>query len=152
LEEQMSDELPTGFLQLLATDGPDAVVYADREGKIRFWNASATRIFGYEPDEALGQTLDLIVPGPQRVRHWEGYHRVMAGDASRYGEGEVLAVPAMRKDGKRISIEFTILPVHDDAGAMVGIAAFLRDVTTRFNELRASRRELAALKAQSTRG
>ena len=54
----MSDELPTGFLQLLATDGPDAVVYADREGKIRFWNASATRIFGYEPDEALGQTLD----------------------------------------------------------------------------------------------
>ena len=45
----MSDELPTGFLQLLATDGPDAVVYADREGKIRFWNASATRIFGFEP-------------------------------------------------------------------------------------------------------
>jgi PAS domain S-box-containing protein len=147
----MSDALPTGFLQLLATDSPDAVVYADREGKIRFWNASATRIFGYEPDEALGQTLDLIVPEAQRVRHWEGYHRVMAGDARRYGEGEVLAVPAMRKDAKRISIEFTILPVHDDAGAMVGIAAFLRDVTTRFNELRALRRELAALKAQSSR-
>src|SRR5271169_7157214 len=146
----MSDALPAGFLQLLATDGPDAVLYADREGKIRFWNASATRIFGYEPDEALGQTLDLIVPEPQRVRHWEGYHRVMAGAASRYGEGEVLAVPA--KDAKRISIEFTILPVHDDASAMVGIAAFLRDVTTRFEELRALRRELAALKVQSSRG
>jgi PAS domain S-box-containing protein len=147
----MSDALPAGFLQLLATDNPDAVVYADREGKIRFWNASATRIFGYEPDEALGQTLDLIVPEAQRGRHWEGYHRVMAGDASRYGEGEVLAVPAMRKDAKRISIEFTILPVNDDAGAMVGIAAFLRDVTIRFEELRALRRELAALKAQSSR-
>jgi PAS domain S-box-containing protein len=147
----MSDELATGFLQLLATDCPDAIVYADREGKIRFWNASATRIFGYELDEALGQTLDLIVPEPQRTRHWEGYHRVMAGAASRYGEGEVLAVPATRKDAKRISIEFTILPVHDDTGAMVGIAAFLRDVTTRFNELRALRQELAALKAQSSR-
>ena len=144
----MSDDLPPGFLERLATDGPDAVVFADREGKIRFWNGSATRIFGYEPAEALGQTLDLIVPEPQRLRHWDGYHRVMAGGASRYGEGEVLAVPAMRKDSKRISIEFTILPVHDDAGAMVGIAAFLRDVTTRFEELRALRRELAALKAQ----
>jgi PAS domain S-box-containing protein len=148
----MSDELPIGFLKRFATDGPDAVVYADREGKMRFRNASATRIFGYEPDQALGQTLDLIVPEPQRIRHWEAYHRVMAGDPSRYGEGEVLAVPAMRKDAKRISIEFTILPVNDDAGAMVGIAAFLRDVTTRFNELRSLRQELAALKAQSSRG
>ena len=147
----MSDELPPGFMQRLATDCPDAVVYADREGMIRFWNASATRIFGYEPGEALGQTLDLIVPEAQRARHWEGYHRVMAGAASRYGEGEVLAVPAMRKDGKRISVEFTILPIYDDAGAMVGIAAFLRDVTPRFEELRGLRRELAALKAQSSR-
>jgi PAS domain S-box-containing protein len=147
----MSDDVPEGFLQRLATDGPDAVVYADREGKIRFWNRSAARIFGFAEDEALGQTLDLIVPDAQRARHWEGYDRVMAGSESRYGEGEVLAVPAMRKDGKRISIEFTILPVHDDSGAMAGIAAFLRDVTTRFEELRALRRELAALKAQSSR-
>ncbi len=147
----MGDELPAGLLQRLATDGPDAVVYADREGKIRFWNRSATRIFGFAADEALGQTLDLIVPEAQRARHWEGYRRVMAGVASRYGEGEVLAVPAMRKDGKRISIEFTILPVHDDAGAMVGIAAFLRDVTARFEELRALRRELAALRASTSR-
>lgn len=130
---------------------PDAIVYADREGKIRFWNASATRIFGFAEDEALGQTLDLIVPEAQRTRHWEGYNRVMAGGASRYGEGEVLAVPAMRKDGRRISIEFTIMPMHDDAGTMLGIAAFMRDVTPRFEELRALRRELAALKAQPGR-
>jgi PAS domain S-box-containing protein len=148
----MSDDLPPGFLQLVATDSPDALVYADREGKIRFWNRSATRIFGFEPGEALGQTLDLIVPEAQQPRHWEGYDRVMAGAASRYGEGKVLAVPAMRKDGKRISIEFTILPVHDAAGTMLGIAAFLRDVTTRFNELRALRRELAALKGRGAEG
>ena len=75
----------------------------------------------------------------------------MAGGESRYGAGEVLAVPAMRKDGKRISIEFTVLPIHDDAGTLLGIAAFLRDVTTKFEELRALRRELAELRVKSSR-
>ena len=143
----MSDELSASFLERLATDCPDAVIYADAAGKIRFWNRSATRIFGYEAAEALGQTLDLIVPERQRARHWEGYDRVMAGGDSRYGEGDVLAVPALRKDGTRISIEFTVLPIRGDAGAMHGIAAFLRDTTARFEETRALRRELAALKA-----
>jgi PAS domain S-box-containing protein len=148
----MSTGLKVGFLEALVASCPDAIIYADREGKIRFWNASATRIFGYEPAEALGQSLDLIVPEGLRARHWEGYDRVMAGGGSRYGEGDLLAVPAMRKDGTRISIEFTVLPMHDDAGGMAGIAAFLRDITTRFEELRALRRELAALKAQAGRG
>jgi PAS domain S-box-containing protein len=144
----MSSQAQTELQQRVLEACPDAIVYADREGKIRFWNASATRIFGFAQDEALGQTLDLIVPEAQRARHWEGYNRVMAGAKSRYGEGEILAVPAVRKGGTRISIEFTILPMHDDAGTMLGIAAFMRDVTPRFEELRALRRELAAVKAQ----
>ena len=147
----MNEALPGGLIERLAIDSPDAVVIADAAGKIRFWNRSATRIFGFEESEALGRTLDLIVPERQRARHWEGYNRVMAGGASRYGAGDVLAVPAMRKDGKRISVEFTILPVRDAMGAMLGIAAFLRDVTPRFEELRALRHELAALKAQTGR-
>jgi PAS domain S-box-containing protein len=144
----MSGQPQTELRKRVLEACPDAIIYADREGKIRFWNASATRIFGFTENEALGQTLDLIVPEAQRTRHWQGYNRVIAGGKSRYGEGEVLAVPAMRKDGTRISIEFTILAMHDDAGTMVGIAAFMRDVTSRFEELRALRRELAALKAQ----
>ncbi len=144
----MNEPLPPGLVERLATDCPDAVIYADRDGKIRFWNRAASRIFGFADTEALGQSLDLIVPEPLRARHWEGYDRVMAGGASRYGDGDLLAVPATRQDGARISIEFTILPVHDEAGAMTGIAAFLRDVTARFEELRALRRELAALKAR----
>ena len=147
----MNEALPGGLIERLAIDSPDAVVFADAAGKIRFWNRAATRIFGFEEAEALGQTLDLIVPERQRARHWEGYDRVMAGGASRYGVGDVLAVPAMRKDGNRISIEFMVLPVRDAMGAMLGIAAFLRDVTPRFEELRALRRELAALKARPAR-
>jgi PAS domain S-box-containing protein len=147
----VNEAMPDGFLERLVADCPDAVIYADAAGKIRFWNRSATRVFGYEAPEALGQSLDLIVPERLRDRHWEGYDRVMAGGESRYGEGDVLAVPAMRKDGSRISIEFTVLAVRDSAGAMLGIAAFLRDTTMRFEELRALRREIAALKAQAGR-
>lgn len=148
----MNDELQPGFREQLVDACPDAIIYADRHGKIRFWNAAATRIFGFAAGEALGQSLDLIVPEGLRARHWQGYHRVMDGGDSRYGQGDLLAVPAIRRDGTRISIEFTILPMRDAAGALLGIAAFLRDATARFEEVRALRRELAALKAPADRG
>lgn len=148
----MSDALPTGFFEHLVAACPDAVVYADRNGAIRYWNAAASRIFGFSGAEAIGQSLDLIVPEGLRARHWQGYDRVMQGGESRYGAGDLLSVPAMRKDGTRISVEFTVLPWRDDAGALVGIAAILRDVTPRFEELRALRRELAALKQPAGRG
>ncbi|HYM73291.1 MAG TPA: PAS domain S-box protein [Stellaceae bacterium] len=142
----MTESLPENFADRLIADGPDAVIYADAAGQIRFWNAAATRIFGFTAAEALGARLDLIIPERLRARHWQGYDQVMAGAESRYGEGAVLAVPAAHKDGRQISIEFTILPMRDDAGALVGIAAFLRDATPRFEEMRALRREIAALK------
>jgi PAS domain S-box-containing protein len=138
--------ITTEFLARLATDCPDAIIYADAGGHIRFWNAAATRMFGFAEVEALGQRLDLIIPERLRGRHWEGYDKVMLGGESRYGEGALLAVPAVHKEGRQISVEFTILLVHDEAGKLLGIAAFLRDATARFEEMRALRRELAALK------
>ena len=138
--------LPANLAERLVADGPDAVIYADAAGHIRYWNAAATRIFGFTADETLGARLDLIIPERLRGRHWQGYDQVMAGAESRYGEGAVLAVPAAHKEGRQISIEFTILPLRDDAGRLIGIAAFLRDATARFEEMRALRREIAALK------
>lgn len=143
----MSSDLSQDFLARLVTGSPDAVIYADASGSIRFWNAAATRIFGFSAAEALGERLDLIIPERLRGRHWEGYDKVMGGAESRYGTGSLLAVPALHKDGRQISIEFTILPVHDDSGKLLGIAAYLRDATQRFEEMRALRREIAALKA-----
>lgn len=139
--------LPEDFSSRFVRDCADAMIYADAEGKIRFWNDSATRIFGYGEDEAIGASLDLIIPERLRPRHWQGYGEVMRGRPSRYGAGDLLAVPARHKDGRQISVEFTILPFRDRAsGALIGIAASLRDVTARFEETRALRRELAALK------
>lgn len=126
----------------------DAIVAADRDGNIVFWNPGAQRIFGYAADEAIGQSLDIIIPDRLRQRHWDGYHRVMAGGDSRYGHGDVLAVPGVRKDGAGISVEFTITPMLDEAGATAGLVAIMRDVTRRFEEMRALRRQAAPAKTE----
>jgi len=130
---------PDRFATELVNTMPDAVVYSDAAGRIRFWNQGAQRIFGFPAEEALGQSLDIIVPEKLRGRHWEGYQKTMESGATRYGGGDLLSVPAIRKDGSRLSIEFTIVPFHDDAGHIAGIAAVMRDVTARFEEMKALR-------------
>lgn len=132
------------FYRELAHDSPDAIVYADADGMIGFWNTSAERIFGFSAAEALGQSLDIIIPESLRARHWNGYRETVRTGRSRYGAGDVLAVPALRKDGTRISVEFTILPFRDTAGRTSGMAAMLRDVTKRFEEVKALRAAAAA--------
>lgn len=122
--------------------GSDAIIAADRDGIIRFWNPGAERIFGYSSEAAVGASLDIIIPERLRQRHWHGYSQVMNSGESRYGHGDILAVPSIRKDGAAISVEFTIVPVHDDAGALIGLAAILRDVTKKFEEMRALKRKL----------
>ena len=131
------------FAAALVRDASDAIIYADKEGVIRFWNAGATRIFGFSEAEAMGQSLDLIIPESLRARHWTGFDKTMETGESRYGGGDILSVPALRKDGSRISVDFTILPVRGADGRMEGIAAILRDVTARFEELKALRRQVA---------
>ena len=135
------------FADRLVSGMPDAVVCADAEGVIRRWNRGAARIFGFAEAEALGRSLDIIIPENLRERHWQGYRATMRTGQTRYGDGQILAVPAIRKDGARISVEFTIVPFTDDSGQMAGIAAIMRDTTARFEELQALRRQLAAHEA-----
>jgi PAS domain S-box-containing protein len=131
------------FADRLVAGMSDAIVYADAAGLIRSWNRGAVRIFGFTETEALGHSLDIIIPEGLRLRHWHGYQATMETGQSRYGDGQVLSVPAVRKDGSRISVEFTIVPFTDNAGRMMGIAAIMRDGTARFEELRSLRKELA---------
>jgi PAS domain S-box-containing protein len=125
----------------------DAIVFADRDGVIRLWNAGAETIFGYPAEQALGQRLDLIIPENLRARHWEGYRRVMASGATRYGR-ELLKVPALRRDSTRISLEFTVVPVRGASGEILGVGAIMREVTERWRQERALRERLAALEAK----
>jgi PAS domain S-box-containing protein len=131
------------FALTLVTAMSDAVIYADAQGLVRFWNSGAERIFGFGQAEAVGQSLDIIVPPNLRQRHWDGFYETMRTGYSHYASGALLAVPAIRKDGRRISVEFTILPFRDDAERLVGIAAVMRDVTERFEEMKALRKAAA---------
>ncbi len=132
------------FYKTLAREASDAIVYADVAGLIAFWNKGAERIFGFTEAEAMGKSLDLIIPGPQQPRHWAGYMKAVKTGTGRYVDGDILSVPAARKDGTRISVAFTILPFKDKAGRVLGVAAIMRDVTRQSEEVAALRKELAA--------
>lgn len=124
----------------------DAVVVADARGTITFWNDAATRVFGWSPHEAVGQSLDLIVPEKLRARHWEGYNRTMATGETRYGD-RLLEVPALHRDGRRLSIAFTVtLLVAPGGAAPHAIAAVIRDETEQWAQRRRLRDELADLR------
>ena len=136
-------ELAQSVADAILATAAHAVVATDRDGIIRLWNPGAARIFGHAADEAVGQSLDLIIPERLRAAHWEGWRRVMETGESRYGHGDLLSVPGIHKDGRRISVEFTIMPLKNAGGAMVGMAALMRDVTRRFEEIKALRQKLA---------
>jgi PAS domain S-box-containing protein len=122
----------------------DALIATDCDGVIRLWNPGAERIFGYSAEEAQGRSLDLIIPEQLRARHWSGYRQAMTTGTSRYGEGEVLRVPGLRKDGSRVSLEFTIAVLKDEGRSLQGLAAILRDVSARYEEVKALKAKLAA--------
>jgi PAS domain S-box-containing protein len=134
---------PQELAAALLSSAGDAIVAADEAGIIQFWNPGAERIFGYAAAEAIGRSLDIIIPEGLRERHWHGYREVMRSGRSRYGAGDLLALPGLRKDGARISLEFTIVPLRGADGRMQGLAAVLRDVTARFEELRELRKKVA---------
>jgi PAS domain S-box-containing protein len=135
----LSDTLADAILSMNC----DAIIAADKEGIICFWNPGAERIFGYVSDVAIGQSLDIIIPERLRKRHWDGYHHVINSGESRYGHSDILAVPGITKDGAGVSIEFTIVPLRDRTHQLIGLAAIMRDVTKRFEEMRALKQMLA---------
>jgi PAS domain S-box-containing protein len=134
--------------QHIVDNTQEAIIFADREGMIRLWNAGAETIFGYRAAEVLGQSLELIIPDRLRDQHRQGYRRVIETGVTQY-DRKLLAVPATRKDGARISLEFTVVLLHQTTGEVLGIAAILRDVTARWEREKAMRARMAALEGQA---
>ena len=144
----METASPGWLVRRIVEEMPEAVIFADRQGTIHLWNRGAETMFGYSAGEAMGQSLDLIIPERFRTRHWDGYRQVMATGVTSYGQ-RLLAVPAMRKDGQRISIEFSIALLKDEHGEVAGAVAVVRDVTARWQAERDLRKRLTAPEAQS---
>jgi PAS domain S-box-containing protein len=131
----------------LVADADHAVIVADIDGVICFWNPAAEQIFGYSRSQALGETLDIIIPARLRARHWDGYRRVMRSGRTEYA-GRTLAVPATRQDGTRISVEFTVTLLRDRTGVLWGIGAILRDVSAKWEAERELHRRIGELERE----
>jgi len=134
------------FQQLVNAVG-DAIVVCDASGAITFWNPAAERLFGFAEQEALGRSLDLIIPERQRQRHWDGYNKTMQTGQTRYGN-DVLRVPALHKDGRTLSIAFTVAMLFSAEHTVMAIIAIIRDETARFSEERSLRKRLAELEGK----
>ena len=132
----------------IVNSSSDAIMFSDRDGLIRLWNSGAEQMFGFTAAEALGQSLDLIIPENLRGRHWDGYGRVMESGSSRYSV-DLLSAPALRKDGTRISTEFSMVMVKDGAGEMLGVAAIIRDVSARWQREKELKERIKVLEAGS---
>jgi PAS domain S-box-containing protein len=128
------------FKQIVEGAG-DAIMVCNAEGAITLWNGAAERIFGFTEAEALGQSLDMIIPQRQRQRHWDGYNKTMETGITKYG-ADLLRVPALHKDGHTLSIAFTVSMLFSENREVTGIVAFVRDETARFAEERKLRARL----------
>lgn len=125
-----------------------AIICGNPEGRIQLWNKGAEEIFGWSAEEAVGQSMDFIIPEKHREKHWTGYDRVMRTGETKYGK-QLLAVPALTKSGTRISVEFTVVLIKDAQDKVVSIAATLQDITARWEPEKELRQRLAAAEAQA---
>jgi PAS domain S-box-containing protein len=134
------------FQQLVTAVG-DAVIAADAAGAITLWNPAAARLFGYEESEALGRSLDIITPHRHQQRHWDGYYKTMETGKTKYGN-DLLKVPATHKDGRALSIAFTVAMLFTPDEKVSAIVAVIRDETARFAEERNLKRRIMELETQ----
>ncbi len=131
-------------MEELVEQSPDALIFADRSGVIRAWNAAAERVFGHPREQAIGQRLDLIVPERFREAHWQGYERAIGDGQTKYA-GQSLPTRALRGDGEQFYVELSFAIVRGDDGEVAGALATARDITERFEQERDNRRRLAEL-------
>lgn len=135
-------DLDPDVIRAMADQAPDGLIIIDREGLIRYWNRGAERIFGYSAAEAAGRNLDVIIPEKHRQRHWDGFVAAMAAGTSKYGDNDLLAVPALTADGSTVSIEFSVVMLSDSEGNATHVGAVVRDVTARRAQEKEVRRRL----------
>ena len=131
------------LLKQLLEYAPDAILISDKNGIIQYWNIGAAHLFGHTSSEAVGQSLDLIIPENLRSRHWEGYTRIMASGDTKY-KTNLLSSPGIRKDGTRISLEFSIVLLHDESNLLVGCASIMRDVSEAWKKEKELKKRLTA--------
>jgi PAS domain S-box-containing protein len=119
-------------------DVADALIYADRSGAIVRWNRASHVLFGYSAEEAIGSSLELIIPEHLRTAHWKGFDAAIASGTTKL-QGRPTLTRALHKSGRKLYIEMTFALVKDSNGEVLGSVAIARDVTERVERERAQR-------------
>ena len=117
--------------QEIVEQAPVAIIFADRDGNIRLWNAAAEAVFGYAANEVLGKNLDVIIPEQFRKAHWSAFDDAMVTGHIKY-EGKVLTTRSMHKDGSRLYVDLSFSVLKNASGTIVGALAVARDCTARY--------------------
>jgi PAS domain S-box-containing protein len=143
----MPGQAAPSLSQAIIDQAPDAIIFADRGGIIRVWNRGAERIFGYPAADALGASLDLIIPERFRRAHWEGFQRAIDTGRTKYAD-RVLTTRSAHRDGSKLYLDLSFGLVTDDGGAILGALAIGRDCTTRYAADAALRARLTALETK----
>jgi PAS domain S-box-containing protein len=133
--------------QLIVTVAPIGIVFANRDGIIELWNPAAAAVFGYKSEEAVGQSLDLIIPKDLREAHWRGYRAAMTRGQTKYS-GQMLATRSRHKDGRKIYVELAFGIIKSDSEQVLGALALARDVTQRYTEEKSIRERMIELEHQ----
>ncbi|NMF87533.1 PAS domain S-box protein [Aromatoleum petrolei] len=143
----MSNDI-TDITRQLVEQTADSIIFADGEGRIRIWNAAAEALFGFSREEAIGQSLDLIIPERLRAAHWEGFHRAVANGRTRLG-GRAVITRSLNAAGATIYVEMSFALVSDERGEVLGSVAMARDATQRREDERQLQQRIRALEEES---
>jgi PAS domain S-box-containing protein len=109
----------------------EAIIFADRDGRIRLWNRGAELVFGYTPAEVIGQSLDVIIPERLRRAHWDAYYRSVETGRTKHTD-RVLTTRSMHKSGSKLYVDLSFALVKDASGMVLGAFAIGRDCTARY--------------------
>jgi len=126
----MNDEAHAALASLVLAQAVDAVIYADTDGTIRLWNAAAEKLFGFPSHDAIGASLDIIIPERLRDAHWRGYRAAVQSGATRLA-GRATLTKGLHRSGRSLYVEMSFSVVKDAAGHVIGSVAIARDVTER---------------------
>ena len=136
-----------GLYRALIEDLADAMIFTDRDGLIRVWNAGAEAVFGHRADEIIGKSLDVLIPDRLRSAHWAGFDTAMETGQLKHVR-QSMTTRSIHKDGSDLYIDMSFALVRDDTGLLLGAVAVARDVTDRFKAERDARKRLAELEAR----
>lgn len=113
------------LLAALIEQAPDAIIHCDLHGEILIWNAAAAEMFGHSAEQALGHSLDMIIPERFRAAHWAGFHHAVASGIAKY-HGKVMTTRADHADGRKLYVDLSFGLIRDAAGAVIGVTSVAR--------------------------